>query len=114
MITIKFESEGKFDHFSRSFDEVIAESVKDVATVCAERARSLAPVRTGRLRRSIHYVASGSRAHVIADVDYASRVEYGVPGRFEGRFYMRRALEQASKESRDIWRENIRKQWRAR
>lgn len=67
----------------RSEDEV-----QRYGELLAKTAQGNAPIRSGRLRRSI--VVSGQT--VIAAVDYAAPVEFGVRGRMAGRRYMARAV----------------------
>lgn len=48
-----------------------------IAEETAEIAKSLAPVKTGALRDSIHVETKRGQSEVIADVEYAAAVEFG-------------------------------------
>jgi len=52
-------------------------SVRAAAEATEARARTMAPVRTGRLRESISSDHDGTEATVTADADYAVYVEFG-------------------------------------
>jgi HK97 gp10 family phage protein len=52
-------------------------TVQSVANDAADKARSLAPVDTGKLRDSIHVEGEGPGADVVVSVDYAASIEYG-------------------------------------
>ena len=60
-----------------SIEAESAMSVGQAAEATEMRAKSMAPVRTGRLRESIHIEGSGNEREVVADSDYALYVEFG-------------------------------------
>ena len=55
----------------------IEDSLDEIGSTVAERARSTVPVDTGALRDSIGHKVSGSTAYVYAQQPYASYVELG-------------------------------------
>jgi len=78
----------------RQFADSLARVVAEAAMNIERNAKSLAPVRTGFLRNSIHAeLPGGPMAYVKAYAPYAHYVEYGTR-RMHARPYMRPAVEQ--------------------
>lgn len=65
--------------------------LKRIGQVVAKRARILAPVRTGKLKRSIHWEVTKGKVEIIADTPYAYFVETG-EGRGPAQPFLRPAL----------------------
>ena len=63
--------------FAARVQELTRQRVAAAAQERAEAARSRAPVDTGRLRDSIRAESDGLTARVIADCEYAAKVEFG-------------------------------------
>ncbi len=85
--------------FTPKMAELVASGL---AEYLVHLAKATVPVRTGRLKGSIH--VDKTRSHitptsatkiVIADIEYAAVVEYGRTkfAPFPGRYYMKRAME---------------------
>lgn len=75
-------------------------AVKKLSEKAAEQAKGRAPVRTGRLKRSINVRRVGEASYRIsADTPYSGYVEHGT-GRMKPQPYMRPAIEQVAKELR--------------
>ena len=65
----------------RALERGAQSAVKEAACVACEEAVRRAPVKTGRLKRSIEVRAEGTEAAVVADCPYAAAVELGSPRR---------------------------------
>jgi HK97 gp10 family phage protein len=76
-----------------------------------QRAKSNAPVRTGRLRRSIagHVEDSGRRGVIKPSAPYWYFVERGT-SRFPGRYYIQRAIDADTAELRSDFERDIKQQ----
>ncbi|QNE38990.1 HK97 gp10 family phage protein [Hymenobacter sp. NBH84] len=53
---------------------------RETAEAIATDAKSFAPVKSGRLKNSIHVVKDAAGYEVVADAPYAAKVELGVRG----------------------------------
>ncbi|MEM2225722.1 MAG: HK97 gp10 family phage protein [Candidatus Caldarchaeum sp.] len=78
--------------------EDVVKLLEETAVKTAEKAREYAPVRTGRLRKSISHRKVGKTKYMVeAAAPYAGYVEFGT-SRFPPRGFMRRALSEALRE----------------
>jgi HK97 gp10 family phage protein len=74
-VTVNFDS--NLDEAARIAEELVNSAVLSAAQSVRDKAKSLCPVDTGRLRDSIEADADGCRAEISANTDYASYVEFG-------------------------------------
>jgi HK97 gp10 family phage protein len=90
---------------SRHLRARLAPGVRKAAELVAERARKRAPVLSGRLRASIKVVPTDDPLgfRVVADVPYASFVEFGT-SRQPANPFLRRALAESADAIRDAYR----------
>lgn len=72
--------------------EQVEAIIEKFAGLIEAEAKTLVPVRTGRLRDEIHTVLNGLVADIISDTPYSVYVEYGSQGRPSHPF-MRPAIE---------------------
>lgn len=64
------------------------------------------PVRTGRLKNSLNYIAENNRGEIKTDVEYAAMVELGAAGR-RPKAFMKNGLTAARVQLAEIYREEI-------
>jgi len=82
-----------FDEAERSLMDELDAAVDSAAKLVWDTAISLVPVRTGRLKNSIHILKEKELERIIrADTEYAAFVEFGT-SRMAARPFMRPALE---------------------
>lgn len=97
------EFKGKLNLITNTLPNVIDKLLKYTAGLVLKSVRMKTPVRTGNLRRkwAIGEISSGgdnSSVEIINNAEYAQAVEYGKHsgkgGFFEGRFMLKRALDE--------------------
>lgn len=106
MISIELRGYDKFREFCRYFPLkariVLDEFSNEASRLIAQRAKRLAPVRTGRLRASIEATREGVRVLV----PYAKFVEYGTR-KMKAKPFLRPAISEFVNELRSILAEKM-------
>lgn len=93
-------------YVQKAVGDALEEITTDGALVIENEAKTLCPVRTGTLRRSIHHQtvekdAVHARVEVGPNVPYAAFVEYGT-SRMSARPYMRPAFDTKAADARQV------------
>ncbi|WP_297699637.1 HK97 gp10 family phage protein [Mycobacterium sp.] len=63
--------------WQRNLDVPVAELLERLGTEIEADAKEHCPVRTGKLRESLHHVVEGDEVRIGSDLDYAGYVEEG-------------------------------------
>ena len=84
----------------------VSDRLREVGTLIEEKARSLAPVRTGRLRSSIFSQVEGWKLKVGAKAPYARYVEFGTRW-IKPRYFMLQAVQENTSKIKSLLNEAI-------
>lgn len=89
-----------FDNLEVNAEAAISSVLEEYGPQVAQRAQSLAPVRTGALQDSITYEIDGETLLVYGGVPYYPYVEFGT-ARFDGRYMCAQAYQEYEQEILD-------------
>jgi hypothetical protein len=95
-------TQSRYDATLRKIEEAHRKRALEQAEDLAEMAKTLAPVKTGALRDSIHVEVERRVPHVVVGVSYGASVEYGsANGMRAARPYMSPAVEYVKRKYRN-------------